>query len=428
MAGVAALFTREFFQPRATGWRRGGMFCQWAHTYDISDADLRSIVATFRLGVSGRARCGSSATADLLLIGSRTDAAIDLSPLQGETKLPRMAADLAEVFAHDPFARFSMFVGGAETLRSYSAAADIQTDDRMSLEFSAPAAMYGTTGSENAAALRALRGREPLPGPAARAIASAGAPQWRNRGLMMKGAGAHDEAYDDFAHAITIDPTDAASLAGLVETAVATQQEAAAQLVLEHTGSTTVSSPLPWIALSRLFAAAGRMDDALTAVVRAGRVAPDAPESLEQLASVYADAGDAAMLQVAAERLLRVFPDRPSGPYYAAAAEFMRDRLEPALALARDATRLDAGYADAHNLQGAILARLGDTGGARQAFETALRLNPRDSSAYRNLGLLELSSGNTAAAARFFAEALALDPSSEANRQSLADALVTGHR
>ena len=46
IAGVAALFTREFFaagQPTAPG----GLMCQWAHTYDISDADLRSIVATF---------------------------------------------------------------------------------------------------------------------------------------------------------------------------------------------------------------------------------------------------------------------------------------------------------------------------------------------------------------------------------------------
>ncbi len=86
------------------------------------------------------------------------------------------------------------------------------------------------------------------------------------------------------------------------------------------------------------------------------------------------------------------------------------------------------GYADAHNLQGAILARLGQPASARQAFDTPLRLNPRDSSAYRNFALLELASGNTAAAARPFAEALALDCESEATRQSLADASATGRR
>jgi hypothetical protein len=32
---------------RGRGLRPGGVLCQWAHTYDISNADLRSIVATF---------------------------------------------------------------------------------------------------------------------------------------------------------------------------------------------------------------------------------------------------------------------------------------------------------------------------------------------------------------------------------------------
>ena len=47
MAGVAALFTREFFLAARERLTPGGIFCQWAHTYDIADADLRSIAATF---------------------------------------------------------------------------------------------------------------------------------------------------------------------------------------------------------------------------------------------------------------------------------------------------------------------------------------------------------------------------------------------
>jgi Flp pilus assembly protein TadD len=125
------------------------------------------------------------------------------------------------------------------------------------------------------------------------------------------------------------------------------------------------------------------------------------------------------MLPIVAERLRGAFPDRPTGAYYAAAAEFMHDRLEPALSLVRDAIRLDGSYADAHNLQGAILARLGQAPAARKAFDAALRLNPRDGNAYRNFGLLELASGNKAAAAKLFAEALALDPASEVSRQGL---------
>ena len=57
MAGIASLFTREFFEIAKSRLAPGGVLCQWAHTYDISEADLRSIVATssqcFRT-----ARCG----------------------------------------------------------------------------------------------------------------------------------------------------------------------------------------------------------------------------------------------------------------------------------------------------------------------------------------------------------------------------------
>ena len=47
MAGIASLFTREFFTAARARLAPGGVLCQWAHTYDISAEDLRSIVATF---------------------------------------------------------------------------------------------------------------------------------------------------------------------------------------------------------------------------------------------------------------------------------------------------------------------------------------------------------------------------------------------
>ena len=54
MAGVAALFTREFFAAARDRLAPGGLVCQWAHTYDISDADLRSIVGDLCVRVSRR--------------------------------------------------------------------------------------------------------------------------------------------------------------------------------------------------------------------------------------------------------------------------------------------------------------------------------------------------------------------------------------
>ena len=57
---------------------------------------------------------------------------------------------------------------------------------------------------------------------------------------------------------------------------------------------------------------------------------------------------------------------------------------------------------------------------ARQAFERSLTFDAHDSTAYTNLGLLELAAGDQAAARRFFAEALWLTPDSATARQGLA--------
>lgn len=59
IAGVAALFTREFFEGARNRLAPGGVICQWANAYNISEADLRSIVATF-LSVFPHGTSGSS--------------------------------------------------------------------------------------------------------------------------------------------------------------------------------------------------------------------------------------------------------------------------------------------------------------------------------------------------------------------------------
>ena len=47
IAGVSSLFTREFFESARERLAPGGIMCQWANAYNISEPDLKSIVATF---------------------------------------------------------------------------------------------------------------------------------------------------------------------------------------------------------------------------------------------------------------------------------------------------------------------------------------------------------------------------------------------
>ena len=66
MAGIASLFTREFFEGARARLAPGGVLCQWAHTYDISNADLQIDCRDLPLGVSrghdvARRRCRRAA-------------------------------------------------------------------------------------------------------------------------------------------------------------------------------------------------------------------------------------------------------------------------------------------------------------------------------------------------------------------------------
>jgi spermidine synthase len=156
MSGVAALFTKEFFdEVRATET----MFCQWAHTYDMHAEDLQSIVRTFSV-VFPSATMWLVGESDLLLIGSN-GSTVDLAGIARHWQKGNTPALLADVGIDDRapvFALLSLFAGGPSEIQRYAGSAVIQHDDRMALEFSAPRAMYGRASGENAAVLRRLAG------------------------------------------------------------------------------------------------------------------------------------------------------------------------------------------------------------------------------------------------------------------------------
>ena len=165
----------------------------------------------------------------------------------------------------------------------------------------------------------------------------------------------------------------------------------------------------------------GAIDPAIADVSRVLQQHPDDDVALEQLASIFADVGDADRLGAVVAALSH-HAERPGTAYYTAAHHFLRGELDPALAAAQRAILLDAHFARAQNLMGAIYATRGDTASARKAFEASLVLDSQDPATYQNLALLELNTGNAASAAGLFGEALSLDPSSDGARQGLARA------
>jgi spermidine synthase len=422
MAGVASLFTGEFFEAARARLEPDGLLCQWAHTYDISAPDLRSIVRTFG-SVFPDGSMWLVGEGDLLLIGSNGATVASRLDAVNRSREGAIASTLATVGVAPgtgPFDLLSLYVGGPREITKYAGDALIQTDDRNPLEYTAPRGIYSVSSGENARALRALSPE--LPPAVAAAIHGAAAADWASRGRMELQAEAPAIAYDAFRHAVEMDARNEAALKGLTEAAAGSGRQAEARAWLEAAARREPTNALVRVELSRLQAADGNLDAAVQTAAEAARLAPDDPRPLEQLASVVSDAGDLDRLQPVVDSLAARFPARLDGQYYRASALFQQGRVEEAATAAGRVTAAKPTDGRAQNLLGAACARLGRRECAKSAFTAAVAASPRDPAAYVNLGLLSLDAGDPASSARYFSEALTLDPRSVPARSGLSQA------
>jgi spermidine synthase len=423
MAGVASLFTRQFFEAARARLKPGGLLCQWAHTYDISPQDLQSIVGTFAT-VFPQGTLWMIGGGDLLLIGARDGEILPrLETIEPASRKGQVASTLVDVGIAEgtaPFALLSQFAGGPRELERYSAGALIQTDDRTRLEYSAPRGIYGRSREDNAAALRALAAPQP---PAVRAAYDrATDADWTSRGLMDLKAQAFASAYDAFGRAVGLNSRNTAALSGLSDAAGGTNRLDEERQRLREIAVREPSNAAVLIELSRILAVTGDVQGALDTASEALRSAPGEPRAAEQLASVLADAGDGERLAPLADAMVARFPDRPEARYYQATALFLRGKPRDAVASARVVVAARPDHARAQSLLGTACAAVGERDCALAAFGAAIRENPRDPSGYVNAGILTLQSGDPTAAIDYFASALTIDPSSKQARDGLAQA------
>ncbi|HWW87052.1 MAG TPA: fused MFS/spermidine synthase [Vicinamibacterales bacterium] len=434
MAGVASLFTREFFEAARARLNPDGLFCQWAHTYDIGNDDLRSIVRSFG-SVFPQTTLWLVGDGDLLLIGT-TGSSIEahLGEIEPHTRLGNAPALIGELtmspspipsaaISAPVFELLSLYAGGPSELERYGQTSSvIQTDDRMTLEFSAPRGIYGRTSDDNSLALRALIESANLSAVIRAALNGANDRSWTAAGVMNLKAEAYRSAYEDFRRAVTLNPRNPLALTGLSDAAGGAHRESEERVWLEGLASQDRENAQVRIELSRVLAAEGQTSRAVETASEASRLAPNDPRAGEQLASVLADAQEAEKLEPLAASLAARYPERPDPAYYRAEALFLKGKAEEALEAVQPVVAGHPDHARAQNLLGAACATLGRRDCARTAFEASLKANPRDPATYVNLGQLSLESADAAAASGYFADALALDPTSPGARAGLAQA------
>jgi spermidine synthase len=424
MAGIAALFTKEFFQAARDRLEPGGVLCQWAHTYDISTRDLQSIVATF-VSVFPDGTLWLVGDGDVLLVGSNEPLDTRFANLPQAWRRSGVPEDLASVGVLEPFHVVSMYVAQGPQLAQWAGDAPVQSDNRAALEFSGPQSIFGRRTADNAALLRSLAAAAKRPAAVDAAIAAATPAAVRDRGWMLFDADAFRPAYNDFVTALQRNPRDERALEGLSRASAPLRRQADAQTLLTQLAADPANQPAK-LALARLLASQGNYDEAVRIIFGIIERDPGNVPALTQMASVLSDVGDVERMRPVVSRLRLEAPSSEAAHYYSAALLFMENRTDLAVTEARRVLAVNPTHAKAQNLLGACLANLGQRDQARSAFQASIAADPRDPATYANLATLELQSGNRDLAARYFAEALTVDPSSEAARRGLAVSRSTG--
>jgi len=135
-AGVAALYSREFYRLVRSRLTAGGYVSQWLPAYQVPTGSSLAMVRAF-LDVFPQAVLLSGTQAELLLIGT-AGPRIEIDPERLRLALERAPAvreDLTRLDFAQPRDVVGAFVGGASTLRDATLAVSAVTDDQPIQEY-----------------------------------------------------------------------------------------------------------------------------------------------------------------------------------------------------------------------------------------------------------------------------------------------------
>ena len=160
MAGVANLFSREFYQLARGRLADDGIMIQWLHGYSIFPEDLKMIVKTFRQSFP-HATLWRTLRGDYLLVGARSPLRVDHALLERRIAASaRVRGDMASIWLVSPLDLLTLFLLDETDLARFAQGAPENTDDLPLLEFRAPLALYRDTTEENHRLLRESRTTE----------------------------------------------------------------------------------------------------------------------------------------------------------------------------------------------------------------------------------------------------------------------------
>ena len=176
-SGSGSLYTVEHFLAVRARLAGDGLFCQWLPLHQLDLGTLRSIVRSFLVAYpEGMAMLATNSleTPVIGLVGRADGGRFDLARVQARVARPTLPQRLGDYGLADEFAVLGSFVAGPRALARFSADADLNTDDRPVVAYSAPRITYAPDSTPGERLLAFLSEARVEPGEVEAASATAG--------------------------------------------------------------------------------------------------------------------------------------------------------------------------------------------------------------------------------------------------------------
>lgn len=149
IAGVASLFTAEFYDRAAEVLKDDGVFAQWVQLYELDPEDLRMVLKEFQRKFPEVSVWVTDS--DLLMIGTRQPQRLDVSRIarlaESDPTVMRDFQDYLHLGRPEGFPAY--YLMSSKAVRDFASTTRRNTDDHPLLEFHAPRQLFTDTRDLN---------------------------------------------------------------------------------------------------------------------------------------------------------------------------------------------------------------------------------------------------------------------------------------
>jgi len=408
-AGVAALYSEEFYALAKTRLKMKGFISQWLPVYQVPAASTLAMIRAF-VDVFPQSVLVSGAEADLLLVGAN-DSRIEIDPARvanAMTNAPALRADLQRVDLGSVREIVGAFLASPQQLSAATRNSAPVTDDRPIQEYGVRSLL--TFGDGLPASVGDVR------------EVAAWCPKCFADGKPVPLVQGLDTYLALLGRAYSATPAEAARTRLLAEGGTRRVDGSA------YLGALVPESAEMHNILGSALADKGEFDRAIAEFREALRLEPDSASAHENLGLALASHQAPEEAVVHLRRSVQLDPGSGRAHYALAGILLAAGQYEGAIDELRASLRVTPDSVEIHEGLGIVLASQGKLDEAVDEFRASLRLRPISAGAHNNLGMALASQGKLDAAIDEFHQALALQPEFAEARRNLTTALQRRQR